>query len=222
MNVSNDQLLIGHNEEKSVSTELENVNSEINVTKQACVEIPSINPATMPDTLQAMFNSMLASLKSNQEEMIATLQDSFKSEISALQIKVKEDIRLENQKLIKKFEKDHQSLRHELTEKLSSETDKFSHMLRQAQDDTESELVAVKKNFQVMSTEFDVKLGQQTKDTSRIVDELTDKIVQNKEQVTDQIAKLSEEISTVKSNFANDEEVFQKGKGSVWNNSCKR
>jgi thymidylate synthase len=156
---------------------------------------------------------MLASLKSDQEEMIATLQDSFKSEISALQIKVKEDIRLENQKLIKKFEIGHQSLRHELTQKLSSETDKFSHLLKQVQDDTESELVAVKNNFQVMSTEFDAKLGQQAKDTSLTANELTGKILQNREQVTDQIAKLSEEINTVKNNFANDEEVFQKRQG---------
>jgi hypothetical protein len=126
---------------------------------------------------------------------------------------VKEDVRSENQKLIKKFEKDHHNLRQELTEKLSSETDKFSYLLRQVQDDTESELLAVKKNFQVMSTEFDAELGQQAKDTSRIANELTGKIVQNRQQVTEQIAKLSEEIYTVKNNFAKENEVFQKRQG---------
>jgi hypothetical protein len=53
-------------------------------------------------------------------------------------------------------------------------------MLRQVQDDTESELVAVKKKFQMMSTEFDPKLGQQAKDTSLIEDELTGKFVENR------------------------------------------
>jgi hypothetical protein len=61
-----------------------------------------------------------------------------------------------------------------------------------------------------MSTEFDAKLGQQAKDTSRIVDDLTGKIVQNREQITEQFAKLSEEMNTVKINFAKGVEIFQK------------
>jgi hypothetical protein len=64
-----------------------------------------------------------------------------------------------------------------------------------------------------MSTEFDVKLGQQAKDTSRIADELTGKIVQNREEVKRQITKLSEEMNTVNSNFAKDEEIFQERQG---------
>jgi hypothetical protein len=174
----------------------------------------------MPSYLQAMSDSMLAALKSDPLQMIATLQESFRGEISALQNKVKADVSLENQKLIKRFGIQNQKLKQELTEKLSSETDKFSRVLRQVQDDTESELVAVKRNLQVMSTEFDAKLGQQAKDTSRIAGELTGKFVQNRGQVTEQIAKLSEETNTVKSNFARDEEIFQKGKGSVWNTFC--
>jgi uncharacterized protein YukE len=131
--------------------------------------------------------------------MLPTLKESFKSEISALQSKVKGDVRLENQKLIKKFERENKKLRQESTEKLSSETDKFSHLLKEVQNNTESELVAVNRNLRVMSTEFDDKLGLQAKDTSRIADELTGKFVQNREQVTEQISRLSEEINTVKS-----------------------
>jgi hypothetical protein len=56
--------------------ELEKNTSEINVTEEASVEVLSINPVTIPNSLQAMFGSMIASL-----------QASFKSEISALQIK---------------------------------------------------------------------------------------------------------------------------------------
>jgi hypothetical protein len=47
----------------------------------------------------------------------------------------------------------------------------------------------------MMSTEFDDKLSQQAKDTSRIADELKGKFLQNREQVTEQIAKLSEDIN---------------------------
>jgi 3-deoxy-D-manno-octulosonic-acid transferase len=64
-----------------------------------------------------------------------------------------------------------------------------------------------------MSTEFDAKLDQQAKVTSHIVDELASKIVQNREQVTEQIAKVSEEMNSVKSNFGKGEEIFQKRQG---------
>jgi hypothetical protein len=209
MNLRQDELRIGQSEKETVSTEREKSACEVNVTEQASVEVPSNNAVTMPSNLQDMFDSMLASLKSDQLQMIATLHESFKGEISAFKNEIKEDIRLE----FKRFERENQKLRQELTEKLSSETDKFSHLLRQVQDDTESELVAVKRNFQVMGTEFDAKLGQQAKNTSRIADELASKIVQNREQVTEQISKLSEEINTVKSNLTKDEEIFQKGQG---------
>jgi uncharacterized protein YukE len=145
--------------------------------------------------------------------MIATLQESFKGEISILQNKVKEDVRFENEKLIKIFERENQKLSQELTKKLRSETEKFSHLLRQVQDDTESELVAVKRNLQVMSSEFDAGSGQHANDTSHIVDELASTIVYNSEQVIEQVAELSKEMNTAKSNFAKHEEVFQKRKG---------
>jgi hypothetical protein len=64
-----------------------------------------------------------------------------------------------------------------------------------------------------MSTDFDARLGQQAEDTSSIVDELKSKIVYDRQQVTEQINKLSEEINTVKNKFAKDEEVFQKRQG---------
>ncbi|PNF26756.1 hypothetical protein B7P43_G18372 [Cryptotermes secundus] len=64
-----------------------------------------------------------------------------------------------------------------------------------------------------MFTELDDELGQQTKDTSRIADELTSNIIQNKEQVTEQTAELPEEINAVKGNFDKNEEIFQKGQG---------
>ncbi|PNF38199.1 hypothetical protein B7P43_G13469 [Cryptotermes secundus] len=64
-----------------------------------------------------------------------------------------------------------------------------------------------------MFTELDDELGQQTKDTSRIADELTSNIIQNKEQVKEQTAELPEEINAVKGNFDKNEEIFQNGQG---------
>jgi hypothetical protein len=55
--------------------------------------------------LQDMFDTMLASLKLDQLEMMATLQESFKEEMSDFYVKVKRDIRLENQELIDRFER---------------------------------------------------------------------------------------------------------------------
>jgi hypothetical protein len=63
MNLGQDEVRIGHSKKESVNTELEKNTSEINVTQQASVEAPSINTVTMPNTLRAMFNSMLASNK---------------------------------------------------------------------------------------------------------------------------------------------------------------
>lgn len=63
-----------------------------------------------------------------------------------------------------------------------------------------------------MSSEFDAELGQ-AKDASRIADELASKTVHNSEQVIEQVAELSGELDTVKSNFTAHEEVFQRRKG---------
>jgi hypothetical protein len=209
MNLDQDEIQIGQSEKETVSKELEKSACEVNVTEQANAEVSSINPVTMPSSLQNMFGSMLASFKSDLLQRTATSQVS----ISTLQNKVKEDVRLGNEKLIKRFERENQKLSQELTKKLYSETGKFSHLLRWVQDDMESELVAVKGNLRVMSTEFDAKLGQQAKDTSHTADELASITVHNRQQVTKHIAKLSEELNTVKSNFAKDEEVFLKRQG---------
>jgi uncharacterized protein YfkK (UPF0435 family) len=96
---------------------------EVSVNEQARTEVSPVNPSAVPSSVQDMLVTMLASLKSDQQEMIATLKESFKEDISAFQIQIKEDIRLENQKLIERFERENQKLRQELRETLSSEFD---------------------------------------------------------------------------------------------------
>jgi hypothetical protein len=64
-----------------------------------------------------------------------------------------------------------------------------------------------------MSIESDAKFDQQAKDTSLIAVEFASKILHNRQQVTKHIAKPSDKMNTAKSNFAKDEEVFQKRQG---------
>jgi hypothetical protein len=89
MNLDKGETQIGWSEMEIVSMELEKSVCEVSVTEQASVKVPPIDPITMPGSLQDMFVTMLASLKSDQLEMIATLQESFKGEISDLYSKVR-------------------------------------------------------------------------------------------------------------------------------------
>jgi hypothetical protein len=73
LNLGRDEVRIGQSEKEAVSMELDKSACEVSVTEQASVEVPCINPVTMPSYLQAMFDSMLAALKSDQLQMIATL-----------------------------------------------------------------------------------------------------------------------------------------------------
>jgi hypothetical protein len=58
-----------------------------------------------------------------------------------------------------------------------------------------------------MCSEFSANIGHQTIDTNEITGELTSTIMQNRNEVDEQIAKLSETVNTVKSDFAKHKSV---------------
>jgi hypothetical protein len=102
--------------------------------------------------------------------------------------------------------------------KIATFQESFKKLICELREDIRQNNQKLLKKFESdkivpMFAELDDELGQQTKDTSCIADELTSNIIENKEQVTEQTAELPEEINAVKGNFDKNEEIFQKGQG---------
>jgi hypothetical protein len=105
--------------------------------------------------------------------MHAKLQDSVKAGID----RVRKDIKGENEKLIKRFELQSQEA------KLDSEARRLTSLVGQVQRKTESELLVVKVQIQVVSTELETRIGQSNANTQGIIDEPASQIVDHRSEM---------------------------------------
>jgi chromosome segregation ATPase len=88
-----------------------------------------------------------------------------------------------------------------ISERLHTEVKKCTHLIGQVQEDTEAELVAVKRNIQVVSAGLEDRLDQHSSQTNSILDELTSTVIANKSEVdtnVERVARLDREIRHVK------------------------
>jgi hypothetical protein len=106
-----------------------------------------------------------------------------KAKLSKMQVSVKADIRSENEKLVKKFERENQKLNQQFSDRLHSEFRKLAHLVGQVQKDTETELLAVKKQIQALNSGIEDKLEQANAQENARVDQLTSKVIENKSGV---------------------------------------
>jgi hypothetical protein len=144
--------------------------------------------------------SVMADISSVRADLIAN-QESGGAELSANQERVmadinsiRNDIKAENEKLIKKFELWNQEAKKESAAKLDSEARRLTSLVGQVRKDTESELLAVKRQIQAVSTEFKTRIVQSSNSTQGIVDELASQIVDHRPEVDIKITKLGQDI----------------------------
>jgi hypothetical protein len=133
--------------------------------------------------LRNLFANTLSVIKDSNKQMQAfqnkaevsnrALQNNVAASNSQLQESVRADIKSETEKLIKRFELENQRLSKEFSERLHSKVKKCTHLISQVQKDTEAELVAVKKNIQVVSAGLEDRLDQHNSQTNSILDDRT-------------------------------------------------
>jgi hypothetical protein len=91
-----------------------------------------------------------------------------------------------------RFETKNQNMSNEFSERLYSETEKFRNLVSQRRKETESVVVAVKRQIRALSTEFDDRLEPQI---SVIIDKLTDKVSCNQSQVETDVSNLGDKLN---------------------------
>jgi hypothetical protein len=110
------------------------------------------------------------------------------------------EVRAENEILIKRVQLENQILSQEFSERLKSETSKLAQQVRQVQNDTERELVAVQKTLQGISSEFDTRL-QQSHSHNEVTEEPSIKIVEVRSDVdliSGKVNNLTNGMETIK------------------------
>jgi hypothetical protein len=159
---------------------------ETNSCQPKAVEVREESPIDItmadPNDVRNLFENMLAAIKDSNRQIQESndkLRKSVEESNKALQINVaasnikllesvKADIKSETEQLIKRFDLENQRLGQEFSEKLHSEIRKSTHLIGQVQKDTETELLAVKKDIQGIKAGIEGRLDKeigQVKDT---------------------------------------------------------
>jgi hypothetical protein len=143
------------------------------------------------ESVKADINSVRADLSANNEN-IQKFQERVTADISS----VRNDIKVENEKLIKRFELQNQEAKKEFAAKLDSEARRLTSFVGQVRKETESELLAVKRQIQAVSTEFETRIGQANANTQGIIEELSSQVVDHRSEVEATITKLDQDMSS--------------------------
>jgi ElaB/YqjD/DUF883 family membrane-anchored ribosome-binding protein len=114
---------------------------------------------------------------------IQDVKYSIAKENSELRRELKEN-RVENEKLIERFERENQKLSKELNERLESEPYRLQENLKQVQDNTDKEFSGVKDRFGSFINQVAEQIVQVTDHTEEIAKELTHEFDQKLDEMT--------------------------------------
>jgi hypothetical protein len=124
------------------------------------------------------------------QEKAEQFQASVKADISS----VRADLKAENEKLIKRFEKQNQEAKKELAAKLDTEARRLTSLVEQVQRETEAELGTVKQQIQTLSTDFQTQLGSSRANTQLALNKLKDQMVQHTSKVDANVDRKIEKV----------------------------
>lgn len=138
------------------------------------VEAGTPSPELLGTGHSIELKQILAGIMAAIQQSNATLQESVRAELNTLREQnqvfqeniradihsVRTDLRSENEKLIKRFESQTQEAKKEFAAKLDLETRRLTNLVGKVQQETESELAAVKRQMQTLSTDFEDRLEQ--------------------------------------------------------------
>jgi hypothetical protein len=141
--------------------------------------------------LQESVKTYLSSVKANISSKFSQLHEANTKYQENLRAKTKAG----NEKLIKSFELQSQQSNKEFLAWLDSESRRLTNLVGQVQKETESELVAVKRQLQVVSTGFETRLEQSSTHTQGIINELASQMVDHRSGVEATISKLDQDVS---------------------------
>jgi hypothetical protein len=129
----------------------------------------------------------LSSVKADSSKFIQLQEANIK-----FQEKLRAETKAENEKLAKRIEQQSQQSNKEFAAKLDSEARRLTNLAGQVEKETESELVAMKKQLQVVNMGFESRLEQSSACTQSTVDELANQIVDHRSEVEATISKLEQ------------------------------
>jgi hypothetical protein len=175
--------------QESVRTDISKVQAEFKVVRadlnahQESVRTDIGSVKADISKVQAEFTIVRADLNTHQESVRADINS------------VRADLKAENEKLIQRFEKQNQEVNKEFEAKLDSEARRLANLVGKVQKETEYELVAVKKQMQVIGTNFEIRLDQSQANTQIVINELTDQIADYRPEVDANVARLGQEFN---------------------------
>jgi hypothetical protein len=137
------------------------------VTVAEPVSVVNTN-AQQQKILASVLQSVKQSVKEANEKLQRDIERSVKGEIS----KLKEVVRLENKRLIEQFERETVRLSKCFDDQLLHESAKMGKLVQQVKDDNERELVAAKKNIQVVSKELHNKIESHVLEATELASDL--------------------------------------------------
>jgi hypothetical protein len=153
---------------------------------------------------------VLSSVKEANEKLQRDKERSVKGEIS----KLKEEVRLENKRLIEQFESKNIRLSKCFDNKLLHESAKMSKLVQQVRDDNERELVAAKKNIQVVSKELHDKIESHVLKATELASDLGNQMTLQKENADKQVSDMMKEANkNVQTEMTNSAQTWQKETG---------
>jgi hypothetical protein len=174
---------------QSIKADLNSVKSDL----RADLNSQQANFEQFQSNIKSDIASVESDLKSDLNEVRSELHQ-VKSDLQAHQEQVRADIQSENQKLLRNFEAQTQGLRREFSNKLESETWRVSQLLTQVQSETTAEFVAVKRQLQGLSTEFDSWLDTTNANTQGLINELADQMLGQRSEVSIQMERQRESL----------------------------
>ena len=149
------------------------------------------------------------------ERMLATFMSAMQRDNALLKESIRADIRTENEKLLQRFEQQTQELRREFTSQMDAESRKFTGLVSQVQSETKSGLVAVKRQLQNIGEEFDSRLSQASTSTQVVINELADRVQEQRVEVDEELARLKESLGKYSEAAIHDKSVVERYLGQV-------
>lgn len=195
--------------------EQEEVALRMNDGQQACTSVPQSDSHSY---FQDMFAKLMSVMKADKLEVISSVKgeiSDIRKEISSVENKIeslqrnvnniREDVRLENERLIKRVERENSKLNKEISDKLHSESVRFSCQIKQVRDDNEGELRAAKRNMQELSNDLHNKLDHHIVEVNSVTGEITSRVIQNEEHLGQNLTKLTDEVQDLRNDMVKEQ-----------------
>ena len=149
------------------------------------------------------------------ELMLATFMSAMQRENALLKESIRADIRTESEKVLQRFELQAQELRREFTNQMNVESRRVTGLVSQIKSESQSELVAVKRQLRSIGEDFDSRLNQANTSSQVVINEPADRVEEHRAEVNDELARLKESLGNYSEALTHDKSVVERSLGQV-------